>query len=774
MKFMLISFIIVCLPMISLAADGAFETPFLHIDPDTLTPSQNHSLLASAKANKLESIRAKSAVARITFYDQSEYDVLYYKIYIAIDIENEYVDSATVLINAKSMINGLDTLELDFNDSLPFGEYYPEWLALVVDSVYGENGRLNFEHHNNKLIVDLGHPYNMNEQFEFKVRYHGAPYAPYGYASSAGRMNGDGLAFGKQRSMLGGNGEIPVAYTSCEPYDSRRWWPCKDRPDDKADSVDIIVTVPSPYYCASNGNLKRIDIGQGSPAPQTFNYRVDYPIATYLVSLAISEYTVWSDWYYYGANDSMEIINHVYPEMYEETLVPLQVTPNAIAVLSDLYCQYPFIDEKYGHAFWEVTGAMEHQTCTSTMPSAWGTSVPLIVHELAHQWWGDMITCETWHDIWLNEGFASYSEALYYEAMYGSESYHAYMLSMEYYDDRSVYVYDTTWADDVFDIVVYDKGAWVLHMLRYYVGDEAFFDFLHEYAGSQYKHSSLTTEEFIEFCENSTGRELNRFFEDWVYGIMYPVYTRTYYVEPDLSDGLYWVCYYLLQTQTYGPDVFEMPVDFRFFSGDEVIFDTTIFNDSRQQAFTFKVPAVPDSIVVDPDNWILNKGFEMPWSYHLLQLPLDAANQYTGYLDTILCRGGSGNNEFQIVEGNLPLGLALDAQSGIISGAPGEFGDFSFTVRADDTYSSYHDEVEYSLTVMEGIGWPGDANKDDNVNILDIVFLINFKYKDGPPPAISRLADPNVDCAIDILDIVYLINYRYKNGPDPDLGCAVL
>ncbi|HHI03298.1 MAG TPA: hypothetical protein ENL22_07245, partial [candidate division Zixibacteria bacterium] len=201
---------------------------------------------------------------------------------------------------------------------------------------------------------------------------------------------------------------------------------------------------------------------------------------------------------------------------------------------------------------------------------------------------------------------------------------------------------------------------------------------------------------------------------------------------------------------------------------------TTIFNDSRQQAFTFKVPAVPDSIVVDPDNWILNKGFEMPWSYHLLQLPLDAANQYTGYLDTILCRGGSGNNEFQIVEGNLPLGLALDAQSGIISGAPGEFGDFSFTVRADDTYSSYHDEVEYSLTVMEGIGWPGDANKDDNVNILDIVFLINFKYKDGPPPAISRLADPNVDCAIDILDIVYLINYRYKNGPDPDLGCAVL
>ncbi len=769
MRFLVMSFLIIGLSLASFAADDISTAPFFQIDPDTLTPSQSHSLLAAAKAQKLETIREKSSVSRTTFYDQSEYDVLYYKIDIAIDIENEYVDSSKVTIAAKSLIDGLNTLELDFTDSLQ--GYYSDELALTVDSVYDENGSLIFEHHDNKLIVVLDQTYNTNEEFKFNVRYHGAPYAPYRYATSAGRMNGDGLAFGKQRSMLGGTTEIPVAYTSCEPYDSRRWWPCKDRPDDKADSVDIFVTIPSQYYCVSNGDLVSMT---PEKEKRKFHYRTNYPIVTYLVSLAISEYTVWSDWYHYGENDSMEVINHVYPDMYEETLAPLQVTPEIIEVFSDIFCQYPFINEKYGHAFWEVTGAMEHQTCTSTMPSDWGVSPALIAHELAHQWWGDMITCESWHDIWLNEGFASYSEAIYFEAKYGSEAYRNYMTGMEYYNNRSVYIYDTTYANDVFNIVVYDKGAWVCHMLRYYVGDDAFFNFLHEYTSSQYKYGSLTTEEFIDLCENSTGQELDEFFNDWVYGILFPVYTSTYYLEPDLSDGSYWICYNLLQTQTYGSDVFEMPVDLRFFAGDEVILDTAVFNDARQQSFIFKVPSIPDSIVVDPDNWILNKGYNMPWSYALLQFPLDMADEYTAYLDTILCRGGSGQNEFQIIDGSLPLGLSLDLESGIISGAPGESGDFLFTVRVDDNRSTFNDEVEYLLTVTEGLGWPGDANNDGNVNILDVVSLINYKYKGGTAPTVPALADPNNDCAIDILDIVYLINYKYKDGPEPKLGCAVL
>ena len=322
---------------------------------------------------------------------------------------------------------------------------------------------------------------------------------------------------------------------------------------------------------------------------------------------------------------------------------------------------------------------------------------------------------------------------------------------------------------------MYHKGAWVLHMLRGIMGDETFFAFLHAYADSEYKYNGLTTEEFITFCENFTGLDLDEFFSDWVYNIMYPVYAKTYYVEPDLSDGNYWICFYLRQAQTYGPDVFEMPVELRFFDNNQVMLDTTVYNNARVQAITFKTSTVPDSILVDPDDWILHEGFKMPWGYHLLSLPLDTADQYSGYLDTILCRGGSGHNTFQIIDGNLPSGLSLDSQSGIISGGPGESGDFVFTVEVDDNLSSYNDELEYNLHVRSGgIGWPGDANGDDQIDILDIVFLINFKYKEGPAPAVPIKADANNDCSIDILDVVYLINYKYKGGPFPILGCAAL
>jgi len=776
MRIIILAILIMIVPILASGSEAINEMPPLNIDSDTLTPSQIHRLEASAKAGSLDSQREKSAVQRITFFDQSEYDVEYYSIKISIDLENEYVDSACVTVRGKSMIDGLDTLELDFVDSLQYvnGLYYPPDLKMTVDSVFWDGGRLNFEHHNNKLIVELDHPRGINEEFSFSVKYHGLPFSIYQYGTSAGRMNGDGLAFGKQRALYGSESGIRVAYTNCEPYDSRKWWPCKDRPDDKADSMDIFVMVDEPYYCASNGELVNIEPCQGNPTPRIFHYKVGYPIVTYLVSLAISDYTVWSDWYYYGDNDSMEIVNHVYPELYDASFEPLSVTPIAIGVLSDLFTQYPFITEKYGHAHWEVFADMEHQTCTSALCDTWGTSEAVVVHELAHQWWGDMITCKSWHDIWLNEGFASYSEALYYESRFGREYYHDYMMSMEYLDDRSVYVYDTTRASDVFDIVVYDKGAWVLHMLRHVIGDETFFNFLHEYANSQYRHSSLTTQEFMSFINNLTGQNLDEFFNDWVYGILYPVYGSAYYSIPDLSDGQYWIFYNILQTQTYGPEVFDMPLDLRFYDGTNIMKDTTVLNNSNQQMYLFKVPSIPDSIVIDPDNWILNKGFSIPWGYHLLPLPLAGATQYGTYLDTIICHGGSGHNHFQIVSGALPSGLELNSVTGILTGFPVESGAFSFTVRVDDDFSSYSDDLEYAISVSPGTAYAGDSNLDTRIDILDIVYLINYKYKDGPEPLAAETADPNADCNIDILDIVYLLNFKYKNGPDPLMGCATL
>ena len=144
------------------------------------------------------------------------------------------------------------------------------------------------------------------------------------------------------------------------------------------------------------------------------------------------------------------------------------------------------------------------------------------------------------------------------------------------------------------------------------------------------------------------------------------------------------------------------------------------------------------------------------------------------YQDTIICRGGSGQNNYQVISGAMPLGLILNPETGEILGSPGESGEFFFVVRTEDNYSTYSDEYEFSIYVNENLGWPGDANKDGNVDILDIVFLISYKYKGGATPTIPELADPNNDCTIDILDIVFLINYKYKDGPIPELGCAVV
>ncbi len=743
---------------------------------DYMTAAQFHEFEAKIKAERLaEAWETYNQIQRVSQYDMAEYNVTFYKLEMEINLIEEYVDSASLTMTALSLIDGLEMIELDFVDSIIDPVWYPETVNLTVDSVYNGSGQLSFSHENNKVVITLDHPYDSDEEFFITVRYHGHPYATYGYASGSVKFLGRGLAFGYQNHYFNNGSTIPVAYTDCQPYDSRRWWPCKDTPSDKADSMAINITVESPYYCATNGRLTGINQLQGSPGRRTFLYKMSYPIYTSVVALAISDYTIWTDWYFYNDHtDSMPIVNHVYPFFIEEAQEKWDITPGCLEIYADAFGEYPFIDDKYGHSQYENYG-MEHQTCTAMPPIEFAHSTEyLIIHEMAHMWWGDMITCKTWHDIWLNEGLGTYAEAIYYEGLYNLDAYHAHMNSIEYFGDRSAYVYDTTYANNVFNIVVYHKGAWVMHMLRGVIGDDLFLNMLRAYGDSEFKYWTVTTEQFINFCNNFTGLNLNEFFNDWVYGILYPVYTRNYFVEPDLSDGSYWICYNLLQTQTYGSDVFEMPVDLRFFAGDEVILDTTVFNDARQQGFLFKVSAIPDSIVVDPDNWIINKGYNIPWSYALLQLPLDTANEYTDYLDTILCRGGSGQNQFQIINGSLPSGLSLETQSGIISGVPSESGDFSFTVRADDNISTFYDEAEYLLTVTGGIGWPGDANNDENVNILDVVFLINYKYKGGAAPPIPELADPNNDCSIDILDVVYLINYKYKDGPDPELGCAVI
>jgi len=707
-----------------------------------LTTSEKHEIMGRAKAEKLDIRRNLEEYAKLALAaNQTDFDVNYYGISIDVDIPSTEI-FGDVTVQAKALVDALDEVQLDLVDDL------------TVDSVYVPgSGQLGYSHAGNILTVTLDQIYNSDDLFLFSVAYHGTP-------SVSGFI---GFSFDVRYS-------IPVISSLSEPYMARSWWPCKDRPDDKADSLDISITCDTALYCASNGTL--VDTVRNGDGSWTFDYEVRYPITTYLFSIAISKYTVWTDWYHYGPTDSMPVVNHVYPDQYMYSVPRWGVTPYAIGVFSDLFGQYPFVNEKYGHANFEWGGGMEHQTVTSMTGTWFGFDTNTVVHELAHQWWGDMITCNNWHEIWLNEGFASYSEALFWEVAAGEARYKDEMSDMEYLSAGTIYRTDTTDVWGIFSNIVYDKGAWVLHMLRHVVGDADFFDILQTYYSSQYQYGDATTAQFQAICEQVSGMDLDFFFDEWIYGNYYPYYQYCMATDYDQANNEYLTYVYLKQIQTSTPAFYTMPLEFGFTGGGEG--DTIqAFVDKKDSVYVFRLPFTPAILTLDPDNWVLSRATTTTWTYHIIPLVPDTGTRYKAYLDTLRVKGGSGNNRFKVIEGNFPPGLVMDSTTGIITGLPTAWGDFDFKIESRDINTfSYKDTNLYSMNILPGLGIPGDANVDEAVDLLDILFLIDYKFKDGPAPDIPQLADVNNDCIINLLDILYLIDYKFKDGAEPEMGCA--
>ncbi|MCX6826284.1 MAG: M1 family metallopeptidase, partial [candidate division Zixibacteria bacterium] len=521
--------------IIGFFAAVSLPSPIFGDNPsDSLTPMERHRIMGQAKAERLSKLRTALAVQPPFLANQIQFDVTYYRIILRVDIPGEMLHG-DVMIVAQSLIDDLDTVQIDFDSTM------------AVDSIITEGGSLNYTVSRYGITIALDKSYPRNLPFSFWIHYHGHP-------ASGGFQ---GFAFDTRNGF-------PVVSSLSEPYLAHTWWPCKDRPDDKADSLDIFITCDTAFFCASNGQL--VDTSRNGDGTWTFNYQVRYPITTYLFSVAISNYTVWKDWYHYGSSDSMVIINHVYPDQDTYSRTHWNITPYAIGVFAGLFGQYPFLTEKYGHANFEWAGGMEHQTVTSMTGTSFGFSEPVVIHELSHQWWGDMITCNNWHDIWLNEGFASYSEALYYEVKQGEAFYHTYMAGMNFTGGGTIYIYDTTNVWNIFGNIVYDKAAWMLHMLRHIVGDSTFFDILHTYYNSPYKYRDITSDQFINLCETVSGKELDYFFNEWLYGTYRPSYIWSYMSELDLSDNKYWTYFLIEQGQTTPPLVFSMPLDIRFTS----------------------------------------------------------------------------------------------------------------------------------------------------------------------------------------------------------------
>jgi aminopeptidase N len=277
-----------------------------------------------------------------------------------------------------------------------------------------------------------------------------------------------------------------------------------------------------------------------------------------------------------------------------------------LRVFSEAFGLYPFIKEKYGHCEFGWGGAMEHQTMTSTTTFNEIT----IAHELGHQWFGNLITCASWPELWMNEGFATYTEAVWLERFYGADRYAAHMAE-QMRDARAatgtLYLQDTSNVRSMFNNArVYAKGASVLHMLRHVVGDSAFGRILRTYtADPRFRFATVTTRQFQALCEEVSGNALGYFFDQWVFGENYPVYTAE---RADSSvPGGHRVTVTLRQsTRTQNPAFFRMPVDLEFRSA---AWDTTlsVLHEADGQQFAFVLPRRPDTLLVDPGNWILKE-----------------------------------------------------------------------------------------------------------------------------------------------------------------------
>ncbi|MGB5894450.1 MAG: M1 family metallopeptidase, partial [Ignavibacteriaceae bacterium] len=508
--------------------------------------------------------------------NQEDFDITYYSLDLTPDPVTSTLTSIVEIVG-EVLSPTLDYVELNFWDGMNITDLH----------MSGSPGiQLNNTHSNDILSINLDREYAQGEIFSITVAYNGRP--------QDSEELGWGFGFDTHEGQ-------PMIWSFSQPWGARVWWPCKDVPSDKADSVDIRVTVPNNLIVASNGSLI-VTTTAGNNT--TYWWHEKYPIATYLVSLAIYPYEVhYDDYVYNNGNDIMKIHFYTFPGNYEQYYDINMKVKDMLEYFSGIFGQYPFIDEKYGHADFTEGGAMEHQT----IPSFHFWNEWVYAHELAHQWWGDMVTYESWHHTWLSEGLAVYSEALWHEHINGSGTANDYQMNENlYFGAGTIYVEDfENFVDDIdspfYPGLIYQKASWVFHMLRRVVGDDNFFDILIEHGTNPaHIYGTSTTESFQAVCEQVTGMDLDRFFHQWIYEEYYPTYSYTW--DWNQNGSNYDVNIEIQQEQDNY--IFWMPIDITITTANGEI-NFVAWDSLKTQSFQFSVPSEPISIELDKNNWIL-------------------------------------------------------------------------------------------------------------------------------------------------------------------------
>jgi aminopeptidase N len=503
-------------------------------------------------------------------YEDLSFDLTYYRFEWTVD-PAVYAIAGKATPYFKAVDNELAIMEFNLSTQLTVDavKYHGSDIVFTQSGDYG-------------LTVNLPAPLNAGTLDSLSIAYHGVP--PSGGFGSFIKSDHNGT---------------PVIWTLSEPFGAQDWWPCKNGLTDKVDSIDVLVTTPSIYRAASNGILLTETIFGTNTI---YHWKHQYDIAPYLIAIAVTNYAQFTHIVPLRNGTPMPMLNYVYPENLEDAKTGTADLIQVLQFYDSLLVTYPFFMEKYGHAQFGWGGGMEHQTMSFVIKYTW----ELLGHELAHQWFGDMVTCGSWEDIWLNEGFATFVEGLTRERFKPDEWWtwrSERLINITSDLGGSVWVDDTTKVNRIFNgRLSYNKGAYLLHMLRWKLGDDVFFGALRSYLNDR-RFQFARTAHLKAQLEQTSGEDLTEFFKDWFYGQGFPSYNVSWHGS---GDSIF--IKVLQKTSHESVEFFEMPLPVTIYGKDGQSTSLRLDHTSNGQVFERELPFKADSVAFDPDLWLLSSS----------------------------------------------------------------------------------------------------------------------------------------------------------------------